>query len=320
MILAVGAAVVPIGLLAMATGIAQEVEEGAPDMVGELIAMSAFAALFVVAGIVLAWVFVRLWLARGTPKRHFRLDRFAAENYLVYRPGPYPGSHVTPWRDRGRLTLSSVMHPVSQRSIEFANYELTYGTASSRNTQFGGYCAVRLSTPLPHIVLQARGGAPTALLSAALPTRAQQLSLEGDFDEHFALYCPEGYERDALYLFTPDIMARLIDRVKGFDVEIIDDWMFLVSRNDVVTLDPARWAGLMDAAGAMTDKIGRWERWRDERGPDSTAPRISGVAVSRASVAEPGRRLRMSGLRATLLWAITAIAILGAIIVANLVA
>jgi hypothetical protein len=31
----------------------------------------------------------------------------------------------------------------------------------------------------------------------------------------------------ALYLFTPDVMARLIDYVREFDVEVVDDWIIL---------------------------------------------------------------------------------------------
>ncbi|POH69909.1 MULTISPECIES: hypothetical protein [Cryobacterium] len=98
-------------------------------------------------------------------------------------------------------------------------------------------------------------------------------------------------------------MARLIDRVRGFDVEIIDDWLLLVSSRDVVTLDPESWQGLYDAVGALSDKIGRWERWRDDRLP--AVPRVAtgtdagAVAVglkpaaSAGRVARRGRRLRM---------------------------
>ena len=57
-------------------------------------------------------------------------------------------------------------------------------------------------------------------------SKDQILSLEGDFSEYFTLYCPREYERDALYVFTPDLMALLIDQTSTFDVEIVDDWMF----------------------------------------------------------------------------------------------
>jgi len=41
------------------------------------------------------------------------------------------------------------------------------------------------------------------------------------------LYCPKDYERDALYIFTPDLMALLIDHGNKFDLEIVDDRLYL---------------------------------------------------------------------------------------------
>jgi len=91
-----------------------------------------------------------------------------------------------------------------------------------------GFIAIKLDVPLPHIVLEAR--AHSGWLTGELPigvTPDQRLGLEGDFDQHFTLYCPKGYEPDALYIFTPDLMALLIDEAGGMHVEIVDDWMFV---------------------------------------------------------------------------------------------
>ena len=120
--------------------------------------------------------------------------------------------------------------------------------------------------PLPNIVLDAREN--DSFLGSNLPARYdrhQRLSLEGDFDRAFSLYCPEGYERDALYLFTPDIMARFMDHAATFDAEIIDDWLLLYTRQKVSTLDPSVWAEVFGTVGAVLDKLAQWARWRDER-------------------------------------------------------
>lgn len=299
----IGAACGVLGALTMVSGMLQDVDSGGPEDTGELIAMAGITAFLLGVGIMMAWFFWRTSTRRGTPKRHYRLARFATANGLSYEPGPVSGTHVKPWADRGVLTLTRVMRPASERSIEFANYELRAGSVGSGNAQFGGFCAVRLTTRLPHIYLRAQSGPADQFTLAALPDSAQRLSLEGDFNEYFTLYCPENYERDALYLFTPDVMARLIDRVHGFDVEIIDDWLFFVSSRDVVTLDPDAWLGLYDAVGALSDKIVRWERWREDRLP--AVPRVgsgtdAGAAVvgmrpatTAGRVAKRGRRLRM---------------------------
>jgi hypothetical protein len=323
----VGGTAGALGVLTMVFGISQEISEGAPDMVGQLWGMAAFVGLLLYAVILMLWLYLRTAARRGTPTRHYRLSRFATDNGMSYEPGPKPGSHLTPWAERGQLVLTRIMRPVSPRRIEFANYELRPGTTNNQTSQFGGLCAIRLSTRLPHIVLHARNG--RTLTAAATPDRAQRLNLEGDFNEHFTLYCPAEYERDALYLFTPDVMARLIDRVHGFDVEIVDDWLFFVTARDVVTLDPAAWQGLLDATSALTDKISRWERWRDDRLPvqPRAATSASASAVARPAtvarttsgrVAKRGRRLRMNVGRGLFLWIFGATALIVAVIVSNL--
>ncbi len=95
-----------------------------------------------------------------------------------------------------------------------------------------GYLAVRLERQLPQFVLDSSRNDDGRVSNLPMPIAAgQQLSLEGDFDQHFALFCPRGYERDALYIFTPDLMALLIDETGDFDVEIVDEWFFVYSRH-----------------------------------------------------------------------------------------
>ncbi|MBG6239738.1 hypothetical protein IWX78_002728 [Mycetocola sp. CAN_C7] len=322
---AVGGVAVAIGLLAMAVGISEEIDEQADDMAGELVGMSVMAALMLFGGVVMVWYFFRTRARRSTRKRQYRLARFAAQNGMTYQPGPVRGTHLTPWADRGVLVLSTIFRSRSSRFVEIANFELISGTASNRNTQVGGYCAVKLSAALPHILVQARDGRPD-VVAQAIPARAQALSLEGDFDDHFTLYCPDGYERDALYLFTPDVMARLIDRVHGFDVEIVDDWLFLVSSRDVVTLDPDAWRGLFDAASALMHSVSRWERWRDDRlesAPGdgagvSVAPPTAPAPAPAVGVAKQGQRLRTTIGPAALIGILVAGGFLAAVVVANL--
>ena len=329
---AVGGTAGAIGLLAMGVGVSQEVSEGAPDMVGQLVGMGVFIVLLLIGAVTLVWFYVRVTARRGTPTRHYRLARFARENGMTYRPGPAPGTHITPWVERGRLVLTRIVRPVSRRPVEYANYELKTGTTSHPNTQFGGLCAIRLSTHLPHILLQAKTS--RTLTAAMVPDRAQRLSLEGEFDEHFTLFCPAEYERDALYIFTPDVMARLIDRVNGFDVEIIDDWLFFVTSRDLVTLDPRVWDGLLSATMAVGDKIERWERWRDGRLAaasgdaavstnavltDAPAARAAEAGRVNGRVAPRGRRLRMSLGTGTILALLCAAVLLVAVLVSNLI-
>ena len=275
-------------------------------------------AVFVAAVLgLMVWLIVRQ--VRGRSRDHrYRLDAFARANAMHYVPmlaNPnLPGLIFSQGGDRRATDLLRGEQP---RFVEFANYRYTTSDGKNSTTHHWGYVAIHLGTPLPHIVLDAVGN--NGMLGSNLPAsfdRQQRLSLEGDFDQHFTLYCPQGYERDALYLFTPDVMVRFLDRVGQLDVEIVDEWLFLYTRRPVSTTDPANWAWLFSAVSALMDKLAQWERWRDGRlaaETGSAPPAPAGLAAASPlpfhtsaatppppapawpgpkGVAQPGRRLR----------------------------
>jgi hypothetical protein len=216
---------------------------------------------------------------------------------------------------------TDVLRGSEPRFVEFGNYQYTTSNGKQTQTHRWGYVAVKLDVPLPNIVLDALGNNTLGNTLALAFSRDQRLSLEGDFDRYFSLYCPAGYEADALYLFTPDVMARFIDHAAQLDVEIVDDWLFLYTRREVSTLDPATWAWLFGAVGALLTKLDQWARWRDDRlrlavqhpaSPGASSPLApatpgmsgtpgaqalpfaapAGVLTPPPGVAPPGQRLR----------------------------
>ncbi|TBN56412.1 hypothetical protein EYE40_02800 [Glaciihabitans arcticus] len=252
-------------------------------------AATGFVILFlVVAGIV---VFAALRGSFGTSRweKWMRLSRFAAANGLSFSPEDknpqYPGAIF----DRGdsRVTLDHLTSTTG-RFFDMGNYRYQTGSGDSRATHNWGFMAFNLDRKLPHMVLDATsnnglfGGSNLGVSF----TKDQVLSLEGDFGKHFTLYCPRQYERDALYVFTPDLMALLIDEASPFDVEIVDDWMFVYSATPFVPTDPAvyqRLFRIIDTVGAKT--LTQTDRYADERIGDSTVN----------LVAPQGQRLKRGG-------------------------
>jgi hypothetical protein len=150
-----------------------------------------------------------------------------------------------------------------------------------------GYLALTLSRQMPNMILDSKQN-DSALGSSLVhpPTRDQQLLLEGDFNTHFALYVPSGYERDALYIFTPDLMALLIDETGDCDVEIRGDQLVIYYPGglDLSRPETWRWIGrIMSVVGAKT--YSRTGRYSDER--------VTGDAVE--TVAPHAQRLRRQG-------------------------
>lgn len=296
-----------IGLLAYA--------QGGRNAGGIAFGMGTLAVAMVVLAVVLVRMTVRVWARRTTRKTNLRLVAFAEANGFRYRFGPAALQRDMPWRNRGSVNLHRVLRSREPRGIEIANYEVI-GNRKNLAAPFGGYCALRIPVALPHILLRAQDGRRRGMSGAGAPANTQRLSLEGGFDRHFQLYCPVGYEADALYLFTPDVMARLLDHVRGFDVEIVDDWLLLVTTHDLVTTRVEDWQHIAAAVDAVDDRVERWARWRETRGDRRSATAdesVSKAMVGRVSTRGQRLRVRMS-TDDILLWSALALVAVGTVI------
>lgn len=178
-----------------------------------------------------------------------------------------------------------------------------------------GYLAIDLPRHLPNMILDA--GSNDGLLGSSLarpPRENQRLSLEGDFDRHFRLYVPKGYERDALYVFTPDLMALLIDETGDLDVEVRDDLLIVMKPGGFAWAEPATWERFDRIRAVVGAKFhDRTDLYVDERVPGAETPasRLAAAAAGAAgatgtpgsapsnTVAPAGRRLRRKMDRAT---------------------
>jgi hypothetical protein len=292
---AVGASILASVIAAIATS---------QQSVGVIGVVVSLVPLLMMIGVAVA-IGVGVWrIFGGVNHRRYRLDRFARANGMTYHPGVgNPGLPGMVFGIGNSRASSDLIRGERPRFVEFGNYSYSTGSGKNRTTHRWGYVAVRLDVPLPHIVLDAVGN--NSFFGSNLPATFdadQRLSLEGDFDRFFTLYCPAGYERDALYLFTPDIMARFIDNAAALDVEIVDDWLFLYAKRDMTPLDPAVWAWQFAVVAALLDKLAQWARWRDDRlAAASTVPVSTEPAPFAApapmlrpppGVAAPGRRLQ----------------------------
>ena len=250
--------------------------------VGGLLVSAVIVLIFV--GITLA-VFRQAFGLRGHWAKWMRLTRFAARNGLQFRNRSvsvsYPGCVFQTGDDRSAYDHFST---TSGRFLDFGNYQYSTGSGKSRSTHRWGYLALQLDRQLPNMVLDSK--ANNGLFGTNLPesfNRNQVLSLEGDFDTHFTLYCPQQYEEDALYVFTPDLMALLIDDAAPFDVEIVDNWMFLYSATPFNELEVPTYDRLFSIVSTVGSKaISQTDRYHDDR--------VGSIAAN--IVAPAGQRLR----------------------------
>lgn len=253
--------------------VAISVQNGPPSA-GEIIAL-IFPTGFIIAIVVIILLAARSGLRAGSWETWYRLDTFAKANGMIFSPvdpsPSYPGAIFNIGDSRKALNH---LRSATDRYLDIGNYRYSTGSGKSRSTHTWGFMALHLDRKLPHMVLDAK--ANNGLFGTTnLPTtfsKDQVLSLEGNFNEHFTLYCPKQYERDALYVFTPDLMALLIDNAAPYDVEIVDDWMFVYSSTEFQSANPAvyqRLFQIVDTVGAKT--LSQTDRYLDERVGDFAA-------------------------------------------------
>lgn len=228
-------------------------------------------------------------------KKHIILARFAGDNNMTLVPskGDLSGMSGVMFNiGRDRTLYNQINGIYDNKVFEIASYRFITGSGKSQRTVDGAYIMIKLDRNLPHMVLDARSNNLNVykLSISNLPAifnEDQKLSLEGDFDSHFTLYAPSDYKRDALYVFTPDLMALFIDETCDYDAEIIDDVLYIYSDNPfnlTNKIQLKRIFKIIDTVG--TKAVSQTDQYSDERTGDLTDK----------IVAEGGRRLKVRNL------------------------
>ncbi len=255
--------------------------------------------------VVLMFVTIGLWLIAGIAvslpadvRRQLALTAFGRERGLLFsRMGlaPTPGGVLLAggdeWARPSRVRVDSTKaayraefalwrpEPTGRRSLQIAIARHSGDRSSPQGPRHSfRYLETLLPREVPHIVIDARRN---GRLRSILP-ETQRLSLEGDFDRFFTVYVPNGYERDALQLLTPDVMVCLIDHGRAWDIEIFDDRLIIASRRFGRGSDRSECTALLAFSELIVEELGRQARHYTD--PRSGSPRTA--------VAEAGRRLR----------------------------
>ena len=216
-----------------------------------------------------------------------RLSRFAADNALSYNPlieNPgYTGMYFLHGKEhKVRHSLTGVLS--GGGTYEIANHEMITPN-NSVGEQAVGFVRIQLERQMPHILLDAlRNNMRSGETSLPVEIRSsQKMRLEGNFNDFFTLYVPQGYERDALHVFTPDLMAVFIEILALNDAEIVDDQLFIYFSqpfNFETSDDLSEVLKVLDAIGDRA--VRGTQRYVDTR-----------VSLDRISTLnEPARRLR----------------------------
>lgn len=255
---------------------------------------SFFSSVFVFVALISAGFILYVVLQDQQIIRNFKIERFAKVNNFNFSP-----INTTPEKDGimfnvGRSHTSyEILNGNVGNEFELANHRYVVGSGKDSKVIERGYLMIRLDRKLPNMVLDSKKnntnifGVSISNLPVIL-NKKQILSLEGDFDSHFTLYAPNDYERDALYIFTPDLMALFIDKSGDFDAEIIDDKLYIYSEKafDLLNLETIK--RLFHIIGTvMTKAVHRSKNYSDSKVVDNYSQSVNQISSS-------GQRLKSS--------------------------
>ena len=125
--------------------------------------------------------------------------------------------------------------------------------------------------------------------------RDQRLSLEGDFDRYFIAVLPRRATSATPSTCSRPTSWRASSTTPPSSMSRSSTTGCSSTRSaEVSTLDPATWAWLFGAVGALMTKFDQWARWRDDR---LLLENPAGATASAAPTAAPRGRDRTSALR-----------------------
>lgn len=111
--------------------------------------------------------------------------------------------------------------------IRIFDYAFTVQEGRSSHTERYTVFALEFDCELPDIALAPKSFLSSNRLSCA-PDSGSTVTLEGDFNKHFDLYAPEGFDVEIREIFTPDLMAELVDGYQSCRIETADNTLYVI--------------------------------------------------------------------------------------------
>lgn len=176
------------------------------------------------------------------------------------------------------------------------NHSVNRGDSGATVQRPFAFVELPLPTKVPHIVLKNRRR--SIIPTLGLGRGAARMELEGNFHKTFLLLVPEGYQQDALYIFTPDLMVRVLDLASGAELELVGDhaYVYLPASTRFDRADVMR--RILELAEELHRRFhARTELYRDDQAGDLA--RRAGVAVGLRGQRLGGRGVSMLAVAAT---------------------
>lgn len=119
-----------------------------------------------------------------------------------------------------RITYHCVEGAIDERNFRIFNYNFSIGSGKHKRTYFYTVFTFRFNGVFPHVYLNNKANSYGIRIGESIP-------LTAEFEKSFSLSAPKEYEIEALEIFTPDVLASLLDNKFGHDVEFVNQEMLI---------------------------------------------------------------------------------------------
>jgi hypothetical protein len=164
--------------------------------------------------------------------------------------------------------IDMVSGSLNAAPFKFFHYIYVTGSGKNRTSHHHSVMALDFKGKLPHVIVDSK-----SFTSLSFPyARDQLIELESnEFNRYFHLYVPKGYQVEALSILTPDVMAQLIDKSSLYDVEFINNRVYIYCKSLVNTR--AKLQALHELADTIVNELaGKLDRFKSAPPAQSAAP------------------------------------------------
>jgi hypothetical protein len=158
--------------------------------------------------------------------------QFAAANNYIYTPKApdMVGEGALFTVGRSKQCTNLVKGRFQNHPIVIFNYNYTLQQGRHAQTWYYTVFEIDYDRVLPKMFMRADRGLFDAMDNPMIKpdfNNGRKLKLEGDFDKHFDLFVEEKFEIEALQVFTPDIMHKLMTDWRKLNLEFVSDKIYI---------------------------------------------------------------------------------------------
>lgn len=156
-----------------------------------------------------------------------KMDIF--DDTFTYRTNEGESSLLLNYGDKNIIT-NEIDGVIQGRLFRIFSYQYTIGSGKSSHTDYFTCFAFKTNGSFPHLYLNTKNNSWGVV-------SGEKISLSSEFGKKFELFAPRKYEIEALQIFTPDILARLLNEDFPYDVEFLNQEILIFAEGQINSFD-----------------------------------------------------------------------------------